>query len=445
MSQPKPSIHLYIKLFIAFIWLSLSISSQSQSLIGNENIKNFKANLSNNIVLKVGAGLCETSITNIKVSENGLLLSMNKPSFCKFKNLDLINGTDIFTLSGLSEEFELDGENYTWRDDAQKGGVFFSKTNSQIVKNLQELKIREPNCKASICLNSANLPNESNEPRAICTNNGDGTFTGKDGTIWQLCPYGQTYAVGRCEGTPKKVNWYEAMNAAKDSKFVGKNDWILPTTAFLNGSIHPTECKHPSIRMYVDGNRNPSTKLIVDDYFWTALTIGGKVHITNSSFIGGYNYVYYDTNKSAQEINTSYDDVKAIFVRNAPSADERNFSIALPFVKCDSRCLADRKNEQAKSDAESDGRAIEKWSGLRGKFAGDVNSNASTVKKFEIYKDKGQAASWAWFKKEIVVSCLQGREKGGLPSVYLLPSGRWKTTYKGEHGTMTDAANAACD
>lgn len=73
------------------------------------------------------------------------------------------------------------------------------------------------------------------------------------------------------------------------------------------------------------------------------------------------------------------------------------------------------------------------------------SSSTSSGAKFEIYKDKGQAASWAWFKREVVVKCLRGREKGGLPSVYLLPSGRWHTTYKGEHNTMSDAANAACD
>lgn len=110
-----------------------------------------------------------------------------------------------------------------------------------------------------------------NSSSSSCRDNGDGTFTGTDGTVWQLCLYGQTYANGRCEGSPKNVSWYEAMNAAKDSTFAGKNDWIVPNTAFLKGSIHPEKCAHPNIPMSVRTSRYAPPALEVDKHFGLAL------------------------------------------------------------------------------------------------------------------------------------------------------------------------------
>ena len=63
--------------------------------------------------------------------------------------------------------------------------------------------------------------------------------------------------------------------------------------------------------------------------------------------------------------------------------------------------------------------------------------------RYSIYKDKG-AGGWEWFKQEVLVKCDGGRKHGDLPSVYLVSSGRWTTTYVGTYDTFHAAATAAC-
>ena len=64
--------------------------------------------------------------------------------------------------------------------------------------------------------------------------------------------------------------------------------------------------------------------------------------------------------------------------------------------------------------------------------------------RYSIYKDQGSAPAWAWFKQEVLVKCDGGRKHGDLPSVYLVSSGRWTTTYVGTYDTFHAAATAAC-
>ena len=64
--------------------------------------------------------------------------------------------------------------------------------------------------------------------------NGDGTVTDpRNGLIWQKCAWGFTWDGENCVGGMdyKKWgrNWWGAMEAAKSNRFLGKNDWRLPT------------------------------------------------------------------------------------------------------------------------------------------------------------------------------------------------------------------------
>lgn len=76
---------------------------------------------------------------------------------------------------------------------------------------------------------------------------------------------------------------------------------------------------------------------------------------------------------------------------------------------------------------------------------GSSSSSSGTGGRYSVYNDKGTAASWAWFKREIVVKCEGGRKGGEMPSVYLESSGRWSTTYVGgKFDTFQATATAAC-
>ncbi|MES2048220.1 MAG: hypothetical protein V4447_07455 [Pseudomonadota bacterium] len=218
--------------------------------------------------------------------------------------------------------------------------------------------------------------------KPVCRSNEDGTLTGIDGTIWQICLYGQSWKNGECVGTPKNVSWYEAMEAARGNNFSGKNDWVLPSTVFLNGSIHPQSCKHPNIPMYVREYMHGYKDLEVSGHYWTSDTRsrdgGGAVLVTDSRYAGGFNSVFYDTLKSASDFDKAYTSIYAVFVRNTPMADRDKFLAALPLVKCDAKCLASRKAAQNDRDRASVQRGEAFNTKVRDIFSGSSSGSSSS-------------------------------------------------------------------
>lgn len=260
MNQTNPSFHLCIKLFIAFVWLSLSISSQSQSLIGNENIKNFQPNASVDIVKNVGSGNCKTIISNIKLGEKKLLITINKPIDCTFNTLDLILGEDVLPLQGLSDAFEMDAKNYKLRGNVNDGELFFEAKNSITSEQIKNIKIRETFCKGGHCLTSIDLAiapqlkTTSQQqpgafmggmfggqitPRNTIAYNNDGTIIGPNGIIWRRCALGRDWDSQNktCKGEPVKAAWLNMVELASKDTFGGFNDWRLPTEFELRGLI----------------------------------------------------------------------------------------------------------------------------------------------------------------------------------------------------------------
>lgn len=74
--------------------------------------------------------------------------------------------------------------------------------------------------------------------QAACTffdgfkDNKDGTVTDpRNGLIWKRCAEGFEWNENTCRGIIKSITWFEAMEAAKQSKFLGKADWRIPTKA----------------------------------------------------------------------------------------------------------------------------------------------------------------------------------------------------------------------
>lgn len=181
---------------------------------------------------------------------------------------------------------------------------------------------------------------------ATCRDNGDGTFTGSDGTIWQLCLYGQTYQNGECTGTPKKVGWYEAMEAARSNRFLGHKDWILPSTAFFNGSIHPKKCIHPNLEMHMTVINAAAALPKVGRNLWTANTDAASryTRVTDADRLVGTHEVYFDTDKATTFPYKHYPAIHAVFIRNAPSVEVTRFDKSLELVaKCDKACRDERR------------------------------------------------------------------------------------------------------
>lgn len=180
---------------------------------------------------------------------------------------------------------------------------------------------------------------------AACRDNGDGTLTGTDGTIWQLCLHGQTYKDGECAGKPVNLDWYQAMDAARDNRFLGHKDWILPSTAFTNGSLHPKKCLHPNLEMHMK-NINPAVSLPrIGRALWAANThrSGRYTRVTDAEQIAGTAEVYVDSSKATSFPYKHYPAVQAVFVRHAPAADVDHFNTSLALTQCDTRCRAERK------------------------------------------------------------------------------------------------------
>ena len=76
------------------------------------------------------------------------------------------------------------------------------------------------------------------EVHAACTffdgfkDNNDGTVTDpRNGLIWKRCAEGFEWNGSACQGSKKEVDWFGAMQAAKQSRFLGKADWRIPSKA----------------------------------------------------------------------------------------------------------------------------------------------------------------------------------------------------------------------
>lgn len=62
------------------------------------------------------------------------------------------------------------------------------------------------------------------------SDNGDGTVTDpRNGLIWKRCSEGATWSGTSCNIAGIKMSWFEAMQSAKESRFLGKSDWRVPT------------------------------------------------------------------------------------------------------------------------------------------------------------------------------------------------------------------------
>lgn len=75
--------------------------------------------------------------------------------------------------------------------------------------------------------------------------NKDGTVTDpRFGTIWKRCAEGAEFDGKSCSYPSSTKSWIQAMQAAKESRFLGKDDWRIPTAIELFGVTgHVKDCK----------------------------------------------------------------------------------------------------------------------------------------------------------------------------------------------------------
>ena len=68
--------------------------------------------------------------------------------------------------------------------------------------------------------------------------NGNGTVTDpRNGLVWKRCAEGFVWSGSKCFGTEITSNWFDAMVVAKKSRFLGKNDWRLPTHSEIDSVV----------------------------------------------------------------------------------------------------------------------------------------------------------------------------------------------------------------
>lgn len=107
---------------------------------------------------------------------------------------------------------------------------------------------------------------ENNTPTADFVNHQDGTVTQKSsGLMWSVCSLGQNFEKGECQGKATKLNWQNAMQAAKKSQLAGYDNWRLPSIDELN-LIVEIGCHNPAINLQVFPNT-------IGGGYWSASTV----------------------------------------------------------------------------------------------------------------------------------------------------------------------------
>ena len=139
------------------------------------------------------------------------------------------------------------------------------------------------------------------QAQAACTffdefvDNEDGTVTDpRDGLIWKRCAEGSEFRSNTCSIAATKLDWFDAMKAAKNSRFLGNSDWRLPTqTEFMAVTGSAEEgCKNIEWR----SGRYAASKSIAHSIdsenwpgkFWSSSPVQGKqTHAWNVNFAFG--------------------------------------------------------------------------------------------------------------------------------------------------------------
>jgi hypothetical protein len=138
--------------------------------------------------------------------------------------------------------------------------------------------------------------------QAACTffdgfkDNNDGTVTDpRNGLIWKRCAEGLEWNASTCQGSNKSMNWFEAMQTAKQNRYLGKADWRIPSKVEFEAVAGKYEdCKYND---YKSGQYSASSSIAhpvdKDNYpgrFWSS-----SPYVGNSSSAWLFNFHHGDS------------------------------------------------------------------------------------------------------------------------------------------------------
>lgn len=101
---------------------------------------------------------------------------------------------------------------------------------------------------SALCENNhKNIFVSNTTPTSDFIDNGNGTVTHLiTGLIWQRCSVGQYWDGKSCVGKATDFTWYEALQQARDNKYLNYDDWYLPNKNEL-ASIIEFSCFQPAV------------------------------------------------------------------------------------------------------------------------------------------------------------------------------------------------------
>ena len=94
----------------------------------------------------------------------------------------------------------------------------------------------------------------------------------RDGLIWKRCAEGSEFNGARCSDTGLYINWFEAMKVAKNSNFLSKTDWRLPTKTEMQAVNGRSGCEKND-NTYAFSASNMITHVVENGYagnFWSS-------------------------------------------------------------------------------------------------------------------------------------------------------------------------------
>lgn len=157
-------------------------------------------------------------------------------------------------------------------------------------------------------------------PSGTCTDNGDGTFNGADGTIWQKCTLGSVWQNGKCEGRVAELNFLEALNAAKNDRFLGHSDWMIPSAELFRNTFFKNDCK---LHSWAKKNDGVNGQYPIRGFWWTSWSDDGKAKVmSQSEYIGTKDEAAVSKETNGYSISTT-------LARNLPIADEGRFKYSV--------------------------------------------------------------------------------------------------------------------
>ncbi len=127
----------------------------------------------------------------------------------------------------------------------------------------------------------------------------DGTVSDpRNGLMWMRCAEGFTWSGSACVGVYQRLNWEAAIEAARQSRFLEKSDWRIPTRAefatitgrFLDCRLHnnrPENGEYAVSAMLAHPVADPRYLASLPGVFWTASkpSWGGMAYY-NSFYLG---------------------------------------------------------------------------------------------------------------------------------------------------------------